>query len=41
VFEKRALRGIFGKKRDDVTGGWKNCIIGNFITYTFLQILLE
>jgi hypothetical protein len=23
VFEKRVLRGIFGPKRDDVTGGWR------------------
>jgi hypothetical protein len=23
VFEKRALRRIFGSKRDEVTGGWR------------------
>jgi hypothetical protein len=23
VFEKRVLRGIFGPKRDEVTGGWR------------------
>jgi hypothetical protein len=23
VFENRVLRGIFGPKRDEVTGGWK------------------
>jgi hypothetical protein len=23
VFENRALRGIFGPKRDEVTGGWR------------------
>ena len=23
VFENRALRGIFGRKRDDVTGEWR------------------
>jgi hypothetical protein len=23
AFEKRAQRGIFGPKRDEVTGGWK------------------
>jgi hypothetical protein len=24
VFEKRVLRRIFGPKRDEVTGGWRN-----------------
>jgi hypothetical protein len=23
VFENRVLRGIFGAKRDEVTGGWR------------------
>jgi hypothetical protein len=32
VFENRAPRRIFRQKRDDVTGGWKNCIIRIFIT---------
>jgi hypothetical protein len=26
VFENRVLRRIFGPKRDEVTGGWKNII---------------
>jgi hypothetical protein len=26
VFENRVLRRIFGLKRDEVTGGWRNCI---------------
>jgi hypothetical protein len=26
LFEQRVLRRVFGSKRDEVTGGWKNCI---------------
>ena len=26
VFENRALRRVFGPKRDEVTGEWKSCI---------------
>jgi hypothetical protein len=26
------MRGIFGKKRNEVTGNWKNCIIRSFIS---------
>jgi hypothetical protein len=26
VFENRVLRRIFAIKRDEVAGGWKNCI---------------
>jgi hypothetical protein len=38
VFENRALRRIFGPKRDEVTGGWrKNCIM-SFITCTLLRL---
>jgi hypothetical protein len=32
VSENRVLR-IFGPKRDDVTGGCRNCIIRSFIAY--------
>jgi hypothetical protein len=38
VFQKRALRGIFGYKRDEATGD--NCIIRNFVIFKLLQILL-
>jgi hypothetical protein len=27
VFENRVLRKIAGLKRDDVVGGWRNCIM--------------
>jgi hypothetical protein len=27
VFEKRVLRRIFGPKREEVTGGCKNCMM--------------
>jgi hypothetical protein len=27
VFENRMPRKIFGPKRDDVMGGWRNCIM--------------
>jgi hypothetical protein len=32
VFGNRVLRRMFGPKRDEVIGGWKNCILRNFIT---------
>jgi hypothetical protein len=32
VFENRALRRIFGRKRDEVTGVGENCIMRSFIT---------
>jgi hypothetical protein len=38
VFENRALKRISGPKRDEETGGWKNCIIRRFITCTLLQV---
>jgi hypothetical protein len=41
VFAKRVLRRIFGPMRDEVTGGWKNCVMKKFITYTLLQVKLE
>jgi hypothetical protein len=31
VFEKIVLRIIFGRKRDEVTGGWKNCIMRSIV----------
>jgi hypothetical protein len=31
VFENRVLRGIFGPKRDEVTGMWENFIMRSFI----------
>jgi hypothetical protein len=34
VSEKRVLRRIFGPKRDEVMGGWKNCIMRSCITCT-------
>jgi hypothetical protein len=37
VFENRALRGIFGPKRDEVTG---SCTMRSFIIYTHPQISL-
>jgi hypothetical protein len=38
VFENRVLRRIFGPKRDEVTRGWRNCIMRNFITCTLRQV---
>jgi hypothetical protein len=34
VFENRVLRRIFGSRIDEMTGGWKGCIMRSFITYT-------
>jgi hypothetical protein len=38
VFENRVLRRIFGKKRDEVTGGWKNNITRGIVTCTLGQV---
>jgi hypothetical protein len=38
VFENRMLRRIFGLKRDEATGGWKNCITTSFITCALRQV---
>jgi hypothetical protein len=38
VFENRVLRRIFGLKRDEVTGEWKNCIMRNFVICTLRQV---
>jgi hypothetical protein len=37
VFENRVLRRIFGPKRDEVTGGGENSIMGNL--YSFPSII--
>jgi hypothetical protein len=37
VSENRVLR-IFGPMRDEVTGGWRNCIMRSFIACTLLQV---
>jgi hypothetical protein len=34
VFENRVLRTIFGPKRDEVLGDWRNCIMRSFMTCT-------
>jgi hypothetical protein len=38
VFENRVLRRIFGPRRDEVTGGWRNCITSSFITCTLHKV---
>jgi hypothetical protein len=38
MFENRVLRRIFGPKGDEMTGGWRNCIMRSFITYTSRQV---
>jgi hypothetical protein len=38
VSENRALRAIFGPKRDEVTGDGENCIMWSFITCTLVQV---
>jgi hypothetical protein len=40
VFENRVLRRIFGPKRDEVAGGWKNCIMRSCIVCTLHPVLL-
>jgi hypothetical protein len=30
-YENKVLRRIFGAKRDEVRGGWKNCIVRSSI----------
>jgi hypothetical protein len=50
VFETRVLRKIFGRKRDEVIGGWRklynkevreSCILRSFITCIARQVKLE
>jgi hypothetical protein len=38
VIENRVLRRIFGPKRDEVTGEWRNCIMKTFMVCTFRQV---
>jgi hypothetical protein len=38
VFENRVLRRIFGPKKDEVTGDWRN---EDFTTRTLLRVKLE
>jgi hypothetical protein len=38
VFENKVLRRIYGPKRDELMGGWRNCIMRSFKTCTFLQV---
>jgi hypothetical protein len=37
VFENRVLRRIFGPKRDEVTGGWRELITSRFMICILLQ----
>jgi hypothetical protein len=37
MFQNMMLRRIFGLKRDEVVGSWRNCIMRSFITYSFHQ----
>jgi hypothetical protein len=39
MFEKRVLRRIFGRKRDEVTREWRNYIMKSLMICTPLQIL--
>jgi hypothetical protein len=41
VFENRVFRRIFGPKRDEVTGGWKNCIMRSCMVCSLHPVLLE
>jgi hypothetical protein len=41
VFENKLLRRIFGTKRDEVTGEWKNSIMRSFMICSLRQVLLE
>jgi hypothetical protein len=36
VFENKVLGRIFGLKRKEIIGGWKNCILGvsEFVIFT-------
>jgi hypothetical protein len=38
VFENRALRRIFGPKRDRVMGGWRKCIMRRCMICTLRQV---
>jgi hypothetical protein len=38
VFENRVLRRIFGRKKDEVTGGWRKPRKRNFVICTLRQV---
>jgi hypothetical protein len=38
VFENRALRKIFGPKRDEMAGGWRKCLTRNFMICTLHEV---
>jgi hypothetical protein len=40
VFENRLIRRIFGRKRDEVTGEWRNYTMRSFIFYIHPQMSL-
>jgi hypothetical protein len=39
-FKKRALRRIFGSKKEEVIGYWRNCTVGTFKTCTHCRVSL-
>jgi hypothetical protein len=41
VFENRVLRRMFGPKRDEITGGWRNCIMRRLMICSLRQVLLK
>jgi hypothetical protein len=41
VFENKVLRSIFGPKRDEDIGCWRNSIMRSFITCTLRQVKLD
>jgi hypothetical protein len=41
VFENRELRIIFGPKRDEISGEWRNYIMRSLMTCPPQQILVE
>jgi hypothetical protein len=38
MFENRMLRRIFGPRRDEVTGGWRNFIRRSFMICTLRHV---
>jgi hypothetical protein len=38
VFENKVLRRIFGPRKDEVNGGWRNCIMRSFVICTLRQV---
>jgi hypothetical protein len=42
AFENQVLRGMFGPKKDEVTGEWKSCTMGSFINlYSSPDIIMQ